>query len=51
MRGRIGASFWPGGFSNWIDAELERYAGDLICREVELDAGPTVKVVSAYTLA
>jgi exonuclease III len=51
VRGRMGESFSLGGFSGWIDAELDRYAGDLICRELQLDAGPAVKVISVYSPA
>ena len=51
VRGRIGERFSLGGFSGWIDAELDRYAGDLICREAQLDAGPAIRVISVYSPA
>lgn len=51
VRGRIGASFPLGGFSPWMDAELDRYAGNLICRVLHLDAGPVIRAISVYNPA
>jgi exonuclease III len=51
VRGRIGEEFSLKGFSGWTDAELDRYAGDLVCRQVVPDDGPPLRVVSVYSPA
>lgn len=51
VQGKIGDPILITGMAKWADAELERFAGNLICREVFLSKGPMLKVISVYNPA
>ena len=51
VRGRIGEPVSLKGLSGWVDAELERFEGNLICRELFPRNGPPVRAVSVYSPA
>jgi hypothetical protein len=46
VRGYVGKPIAP-----WVDAELERFPGNLICRELILEKGLTIKSISVYNPA
>jgi exonuclease III len=51
VRGRIGDAISLKGVAGWVDAELDRFAGNLICRELFPVDGPPLKAVSVYSPA
>lgn len=51
VRGRFGEAFSLKGLAAWADAELDRFAGNLICREVIPDEGPAIKALCVYNPA
>jgi hypothetical protein len=51
VRGQMGEPIRLKGLSSWVDAELERFAGNLVCRELLPDSGPALKAVSVYSPA
>jgi hypothetical protein len=51
VQGQIGAPIRLTGLSDWVDAELERFAGNLICRELFPSGGPPLKAISVYNPA
>jgi exonuclease III len=51
VRGRIGDAIRLAGHSDWIDVELERFAGNLVGRELFPRDGPPLKAVSVYSPA
>ena len=51
VRGHMGDPIPMTGMSGWLDAELERFAGNLVCRELLPDDGPELKAVSVYSPA
>lgn len=51
VRGRIGEPISLKGLSDWVDAELERFGGNLICRDLFPRDAPPLKAVSVYSPA
>ena len=51
VRGRMGAPIPLTGASGWLDAELERFAGNLVARELFPDDGPALRAISVYSPA
>ncbi|MGB8213556.1 MAG: endonuclease/exonuclease/phosphatase family protein [Anaerolineales bacterium] len=49
--GQIGNSIILNGLTPWADAELEMFAGNLICRELTLKGGLVLKTISVYNPA
>lgn len=51
VRGRMGEPICLKGLSEWVDAELERFAGNLVCRDLLPTNGPPIRAVSVYSPA
>jgi exonuclease III len=51
VRGRLGPPVSLRGAADWVSAELDRFAGNLVASEVVPDAGPPLKAVSVYSPA
>ncbi len=51
VRGQIGEPIHLSGLSDWVDAQLVRFEGNLICREILPSNGPALNIVSAYSPA
>ena len=51
VNGQIGDPIKLTGLSQWADAEMERFAGNLICRELILKDGLILKSISVYNPA
>jgi len=51
VRGQVGNPIDLSGLAPWVDVELERFPGNLICRELILEKGLTIKSISVYNPA
>lgn len=51
VRGRIGAPIRLHGLSEWTDTELDRSAGNLVCREIVPVVGPPLMAIAVHNPA
>jgi exonuclease III len=51
VKGRIGEALNLTASESWVQAELERFTGNLVAHQVLPDNGPRIKVVSVYSPA
>ena len=51
VKGKIGDAIRLTGAAPWVDAELERFSGNLLARELTLENGEYLKAVSVYSPA
>ena len=51
IRGVVGDYITLQGPAPWVDAELQRFAGNLIGVELQLDYGPRLKIICVYSPA
>jgi hypothetical protein len=50
-RGSLVSALTLRGTENWVNLELDRFAGNLVASQVKLDAGPLLKAISVYSPA